>query len=232
LPRRLRDHKAGLIFHVLNRSAKRLPLFERDGDYDAFLRLLPHAGHRENVAILAYCLMPNHWHLVITPKTDGALSRFMHWLTTTHARRWQIAHGTEGQGAVYQGRFRAIPLKDDGHFLWVCRYVERNALRASLVDRAEAWRWSSLWCRTRQGEGHWLAKWPLEIPADWCALVNAPQTAAELEHFRRAMEKGEPFGDAEWSATLQKLLGRSRGRPRGRPRLSSKNDSRPPYKFV
>ena len=235
MPRRWRDHTAGLIFHVVNRGAKRLPLFECDDDYEAFLRLLPHAAERENVAVFAYCLMPNHWHLVMSPIVDGALSRAMHWLTTTHARRWQVHRGTEGQGAVYQGRFKAIPVKDDSHFLWVCRYVERNALRASLVARAEDWRWSSLWQRRAGRTTVPLAKWPLDEPPDWVTQVNSPQTVAELEQFRTAMTAGVPFGDPEWQKLLRPTLGLTPSRQRGRPRrvpLSSKNDSRPPYKFA
>ncbi len=102
----------------------------------------PYCCTVRRVAVFAYCLMPNHWHLVASPTAPGALSIFMHRLTTTHARLWHRARGSAGEGAVYQGRFSAIPIQCDRHFLIVCRYVERNALRASLVSRAEDWPWS------------------------------------------------------------------------------------------
>ena len=139
--------------------------------------------------MFAYCLMPNHWHLVAAARVDGALSRFMHWLTTTHARRWRIVRKSAGYGAVYQGRFRAVPVTSDDHFLCVCRYVERNALRASIVERAQEWQWSSLWRRCGNGDARWLADWPVQEPADWLELVNANQTLAEIESCRRAQKR-------------------------------------------
>ena len=189
-----------MVFHVLNRAAKRTLLFHNASDYFAFEDLLEEAVERIDVALFAYCVMPNHWHLVVAPKTDGALSRFMHWLTTTHARRWQNAHGVAGLGAVYQGRFKAIPIARDPHFLWVCRYVKRNPLRAALVEYAEEWRWSSLHTRTSP----WLAEWPVPRPADWLTHVNSMQTEGELERFRDAVRNGRPFGDAKWMEEISR----------------------------
>src|SRR5208337_3088457 len=94
--------------------------------------------------LLAYCVMPNHWHLIVWPRQDGELSRFVGWLTLTHTQRWHAQRHTRGSGHVYQGRFKSFPVQGDEHFLTACRYVERNALRANLVERAEAWRWCSL----------------------------------------------------------------------------------------
>jgi putative transposase len=215
MPRRHRLSTAGLTFHVVNRSARRLRLFDSALDYIAFVNVLTEASSRSDVALYAYCVMPNHWHLVIRAVTDGALSRCMHWLTTTHARRWHLARGSDGQGAVYQGRFRAIPIADDEHFLWVCRYVERNALRASLVSAAEDWPWSSLWSRD-EGDAGWLTEWPVHRPAGWHAHVNMPQTAAEVEAIRSAMAKGEPLGGHAFRQEVDARFGRTNSRPRGR----------------
>jgi putative transposase len=189
-----------MVFHVLNRAAKRTLLFHNAQDYFAFEDLLEEAVQRIDVALFAYCIMPNHWHLVVSPKTDGTLSRFMHWLTTTHARRWQNVHGVAGLGAVYQGRFKSIPIGSDRHFLWVCRYVERNPLRASLVERAEEWRWSSL----HNHQSPWLTDWPTSRPADWLTHVNRAQTEGELERFRDAIRNGQPFGDANWIEEIRR----------------------------
>jgi putative transposase len=228
MPRRRRFSTAGLVFHVLNRAAKRATIFESEGDYFSFERLLREATTRADVAVFAYCLMPNHWHLVASPRSDGALSRFMHWLTTTHARRWQLAHGTSGDGAVYQGRFKAIPIGGDRHFLWVCRYVERNALRARLVERAEAWRWSSLGCREQ-----WTAAWPCVRPAHWCEYVNLPQTEQELRVFRTAVSQGLPYGEAEWVVRTRERLGTLPRRPRGQPRRKCPQEMTPdPLTFL
>jgi len=217
MPRRTRDQTAGLYFHALNRGAKRAVLFEKPSDYGAFEGLIEEALQREKVDVFAYCGMPTHWHFVLTPTVDGALSRFMHWLETTHARRWQNARGFTGLGAVYQGRFKAIPIGGDRHFLWVCRYVERNPVRAGLVERAEDWRWSSL-RRHDDERPAWLAPWPTPRPPDWRSLVNMPQTEAELAAFRQAMRNGTPFGDEGWKQEVMELLGTTPRRPRGRPR--------------
>jgi putative transposase len=209
-----------LFFHVVNRAAKRSTLFEEADDYKAFERVLASAIARSDVSLFAYCVMPNHWHLLLSPKVDGALSRFMHWLTTTHARLWQTVRELDGQGAVYQGRFRAIPIGGDAHFLWVCRYIERNPLRAALVEHAENWRWSSLSRRQEGGECEFLSAWPMSCPVDWVSYVNQPQTKSEEEAFRKALTRGEPFGDEAWRETIKERLGiASRGARGRRPKV-------------
>lgn len=216
MPRRRQASTAGLIFHVINRAAKRVPLFEDALDYDAFIKVLLEAVARHDVALFAYCIMPNHWHFLLSPRSDGALSRFMHWLTTTHARRWQTARELDGYGAVYQGRYKAIPVCSD-RYLWVCRYVERNALRAALVTRAEQWPWSSLCQRIKAENISWLSPWPVTPPDDWMTHVNLPQTDAEVQAFRRAMKMGEPFGEEVWRGAIAARLGIRPRRDRGRP---------------
>lgn len=199
MPRRRRYQLNGHVYHVVNRAARRSRMFGTASDYQAFEDVLEKTVlmHQPNIAVFAYCLMPNHWHLVASPTAPGALSAFMHRLTTTHARLWHHTKGTTGEGAVYQGRFAAIPIQCDRHFLIVCRYVERNALRASLVTLAEDWPWCSLWRRTHEGPG-WLATWPVERPASWTREVNTHQTLGELEALRKATRLGRPFGDKSW----------------------------------
>jgi putative transposase len=216
VPRRRPPLSAGLVFHICNRSAKRTRLFLEPSDYAAFERVLIDGLCRFPVALLAYCVMPNHWHLVVRPDTDDALRRFMHWVTMTHARRWQNWRDSTGQGAVYQGRFRAIPVNQDTHFQWVCRYVERNPLRANLVERAEDWEWSSL--RRRYDAPSWLALWPVPRPDDWIAMVNLPQTDAELASMRTAMRTGQPLGNDDWCRVVRTHLGISEPKQRGRSR--------------
>lgn len=160
MPRRRRVATGGYVFHVLNRATARERIFETDGDYVAFERVMVETLERVPVRLLSYCLMPNHWHLVLWPKrgADNDLSEFMRLLTVTHTQRWHSAHGTAGTGPLYQGRFKSFPIQGDEHFLTVCRYVERNALRANIVDLAEMWQWSSLWHRT-QGDPKRLSFW-------------------------------------------------------------------------
>jgi putative transposase len=139
-----RAAKGGLIYHVLNRANARMMIFDKDEDFEAFERTLIEAIAKFNMRLLSYCLMGNHWHLVVWPRKDEDLSRFTGWLTLTHTQRWHAHQGTTGSGHVYQGRFKSFPVQDDEHFYTVCRYVERNALRAGLVKSADEWRWSSL----------------------------------------------------------------------------------------
>jgi putative transposase len=178
-PKRAAD--GGLVYHVLNRANARMTIFEKAEDYAAFERVLEEAVQRTKMRLLAYCVLPNHWHLVVWPEEDGALSRFVGWLTLTHTQRWHAHRHSTGSGHVYQGRFKSFPVQDDAHFFTVCRYVERNALRANLVRRAEAWPWGSLhrWTQGHAKEKSLLAAWPLRRLANWVELVNTPQTEAE-----------------------------------------------------
>lgn len=141
MPRRKRCGTGGYVFHAINRAAGGWRLFDTDNDYQAFLNILEEGRSVVPIRILAYALMPNHWHLVLWPAEDDQLSEFLRWTSVTHAARWHKSHGTSGRGALYQGRFKSFPVQADDHYYTLCRYVERNALRASLVSRAECWRW-------------------------------------------------------------------------------------------
>jgi len=219
----LRSSVGGVVYHVLNRGNGRQTLFEDEGDYTAFEEVMGGAYARTPVRIVAYCLMPNHWHLVVWPRRDGELSTFMQWLTVTHTQRWHAHHRTSGTGHLYQGRFKSFPVQRDAHFLTLTRYVERNPLRANLVERAEEWRWSSLWRRSRKGDGPGLlvppGEWPARPPRDWLAVVNRAENPKELEALRRCVSRGCPYGEGDWVLRTAKRLGlETTLRPRGRPR--------------
>jgi putative transposase len=222
MPRRARHTPAGFIYHVLNRGVGRQTLFHKEEDCAAFERVLAEAHQRLLIRIMAYCLMPNHWHLMLWPQMEGQMSDFMQWLTHTHTQRWHAHYHTSGTGHLYQGRFKSVAVQGDVHLLLVLRYVERNALRANLVSRAEQWTWGSLW-RREQGRGTaMLADWPVERPADWVEFVNEPQTSEELEALRRSVNRGCPFGDDRWQqATVEQLGLQWTLRPRGRPRKAA-----------
>lgn len=218
--RPLRVASGGYVYHALNRANAGLTLFEDDGDYLAFERILAEAVERTEIRLLSYCLMPNHWHIVLWPQEDGVLSQFVGWLTLTHTQRWHAHRHSAGSGHVYQGRFKSFPIAEDEHFYTVARYVERNALKARLVSRAEDWRWGSLhrWLRGSAEERALLAPWPLPRSRGWVEHVNAPATQAEVAAMRRSTERGVPFGDPAWTERTAKRLGlESTLRPRGRP---------------
>src|SRR5580698_4779508 len=179
--------------------------------------------------LLAFCLMPNHWHLVVRPRADGELSDFGHYLTLTHTQRWHAHYRNVGTGHLYQGRYKSFPIATDEHFLTVCRYVERNALRAVLVKRAEDWRWSSLWHRSHP-ESEFrrvLTAWPVAEPERWVEIANQPQTEAELERLRVSVQRGRPYGKDSWSASAARKLGlESTFRPRGRPKKQASESNK------
>jgi putative transposase len=206
MARNARQSLGGIVYHVLNRAHSRVTLFAASQDYEAFEKLLVEAYERLPIRILAYCIMPNHWHLVLWPDQDGQMSRFLQWLTATHARRWRMNHQSVGLGYVYQDRFKSFPVEEDEHFLTVCRYVERNPLTAKLVRRAEQWRWSSLRRRVRRDRQamQLLAHWPIRPSSleEWLALVNGPQNEKELARLQQCSEKGIPFGSDRWRERL------------------------------
>jgi putative transposase len=204
----------------MNRAAAKQRLFHTDDDYAAFLKVMDEAQKRVPLRLLTFTIMPNHWHMVVWPENDVALSEHMRWLSVTHAQRWRTAQGTSGSGAVYQGRFKSFPIQQDDHFYTVCRYVERNALRANLVSRAEMWRWCSLWHWQHDAAAVELSAWPLPRPAEWIAYVNEPQSEAEIEAIRQCVARSRPHGTSAWSQDAARALGlestlRSRGN-RGR----------------
>lgn len=219
MSRPLRAAEGGLIYHALNRAVARTKIFEKDSDYEAFLGVVAEAATRFAVPVLAYCVMPNHFHLVIRPKGDGDLSRFMRWLTMTHTQRWHAHRHSAGTGHLYQGRFKSFPVQDDGHFLTLCRYVERNALRAGLTRRAEEWRWGSLWSGSPAHAEFELGAWPIDRPTDWVERVNTPLNPAEEEAMQRAIRRGQPLGTPAWQTLTATRLGLSSTlRPLGRPK--------------
>jgi len=146
---------------VLNRAAGRATLFDKLADYAAFEKVVRQAWERSAMRLLSYLVMPNHWHFVVWPRKDGELSTWAQWLTVTHVRRWHAHHHSAGTGPVYQGRFKSFPVQEDDHYFTVCRYVERNPLRANRVARAEHWRWSSLWHRVQATPGALVERRPV-----------------------------------------------------------------------
>jgi len=225
MPRSSRIAPGGMVFHVLNRGVGKMRIFEKEGDYEAFERILEETRERSPMRICAYCLMPNHWHLVLWPENNGDLAAFMQRLTVTHATRWQRHKHRVGYGHVYQGRFKSFPVEAEDYFYQVVRYVERNAYRAKLAVQPDAWQWSSLhrFCHGSRKEKELLSTWPIPRPRGWRRHVAEPQTQAELVAIRRCVGRGAPLGSKDWIAETAKALGLEFAiRPRGRPKKGLK----------
>jgi putative transposase len=205
------------MFHVLNRAVQGVTLFENRQDYSHFLEILVETMRRAPMQLLAYAVMPNHWHLVLWPDRDQDLALFMKLLTGIHAQEWRSLKGTTGRGAVYQGRYKAIAVQQDAHFLRLCRYVERNAVRAKLVASAQDWLWTSASVRTGGPERPALTPWPIRRPEDWLERLNTPESPEALNRLRSAIRAGRHYGTPSWRfRTAQRLRWPSGDRSPGR----------------
>ena len=221
MPRPPRADESGGLYHALNRANLRATIFHKPEDYVAFEQVLAEGLALHDVQLFSYQLMPNHYHLVLRPLADGEMSRFMGWLGGTHTKRYHSHYHTRGQGHLYQGRYKSFAIQDDGHFLAVCRYVERNALRAGLVERAERWQWGSLWrwLKRPEPDPKLLSAWPIPRSSKWTARVNQPLTQQELKAVRTCSQRGSPLGDDDWvNSLVERLQLHSTIRPHGRPK--------------
>ena len=242
MPRHARQTLGGLCYHVINRGNGGATVFASAEDYQAFQTELAEAAALQPLRILAYCLLPNHFHLVLWPRKDDDLGAWMRWLMTTQVRRHHSRHGTAGH--LWQGRFKSFPIEPSDHLRPVLRYVEANPLRLGLVKQAEDWPWSSL-AQRRYLAGKSVAKkvkkafaeedltlppltaWPLRSEESgatkaWLAQVNRNQAKAELEALRLAVNRELPWGSEAWKAKTAKRLGRPlHPRPPGRPRKTA-----------
>jgi putative transposase len=220
MPRTKRKCPGGYVYHVLNRSNGRLKIFKRPDDFAAFERILAEGIERFSIRLTGYCLMSNHWHLLLWPRRKEELSAFMQWITLTHSQRWHTSHRTVGMGHLYQGRFKSFPVQSGSHYLTVLRYVEQNPLRAGMVKRSVDWSWSSL--AVRQGidkEGLRIIAGPVVLPAKWDKLVDLLPNETDLRKLEVCMSRGRPFGNEAWvEKTVKEMDLGSTLRPRGRPK--------------
>jgi putative transposase len=221
MPRSLRIDVGGEIYHCLNRAVARQQIFNSPDDYHLFLSILEEVYDVAAVDILAFAIMPNHWHLVLRPRQDGGLADFMKRLTVTHTQRYRVATKTVGQGPVYQGRYKSFLIQEDEHLLTVLRYVERNPVAAHLVKSPADWQFGSYYIRNKGAvkDKRWLAEWPIPEPIDYNTTLEIPLSAREYEKIMLSRDKGVPFGSASYVLDkveehhLQSTL-RGRGRPK------------------
>lgn len=216
-----RSAKGNIIYHAINRANGRMTIFEKDADYEAFERVIEEAKEKFPIRIYAYTIMPNHWHFILHPYQDEDLSDFLRWLTLTHTQRWNTCHHRIGYRHLYQGRFKSFPVQEDAYFIQLCRYIERNPLRAGLVQRVQDWRWSSLWRRLYGSEKQkrLLDLWPIPEKEDYLNLINQTEADAVIIDIRESIQRGKPFGEGSWIGKIVKFLGlESTIKPRGRPK--------------
>lgn len=223
MPRVARVDVGEEVYHVINRANGRLQIFNTDEDYRLFEQLLLETKEITDMRILAYELMPNHWHLVLYPRNDGDLQTFMHKLSNAHTRKVHALTDTNGSGHLYQGRYKSFLVSSDSYLLAVVKYVERNVVRAGLVSHCEAWRWGSAWRRVHGTEGQktLLDELPLDLPDDYIKWINTEDREDDLKTIRTSVNKSVPYGRDTW---VEKMVSkyhlestqRSPGRPKSR----------------
>ena len=204
MARQPRIDLGGYVYHVINRASGKVPIFKTEEDFLIFEKVLEEAKKREDMRIFAYIVMPNHFHFALYPKNDGDIQKFMGWLTKTHTQRWHVMHDTVGHGHLYQGRYKSLIVNADEHYLAFIKYIEQNSLRAGLIERAENWRWGSLYRRLKGTieQQKLLHPWILDEPKDYLKEVNTLLNKKELDRVRSSVLKGSPLGGKEWRDKL------------------------------
>lgn len=192
------------VFVVINRANGRSEIFSTPQEYLHFESLLLEGVELIGMRLLAYCIMPNHWHLVLYPRKDADLGAYMHWITTTHVRQRRANTKSVGHGHMYQGSYKSFPIEQDKHLVDVIRYVEQNPLRAHLVEKAEDWQWSSLFRRLRGApqDKKLLASLPTQLPANYLHSVNELLNKETTSILRNSVTKGMPYGGDAWTSRM------------------------------
>jgi putative transposase len=221
MPRIPRGDSANGIYHIINRGNMKMQVFHDTEDYEYFLDLLKKGADRESIAIHAYCLMPNHFHLLLSPKKGGSLSRMMQWVMTSHVRYYHRTNKTSGH--VWQGRYKSFIVQKESYYIGAVRYIEANALRAGLVEKAEDWAYGSLCDRVSKKRSKLLCKPLVPLGEKWAGYVNEPINEYEIEKIRNSVNRQAPLGSEEWqikTATRYGLMSTLGGR--GRPKKEDK----------
>ena len=208
----------GIPYHITQRGNRREEVFFSEGDRDLYLKLLLQYSLKHGLDVKGYCLMTNHVHLVAVPQTEKTLCDVF---KPVHLRYAQHVNWTQGVGGhVWQGRFFSCAL-DDAHYLRALRYVERNPVRAGLVDRAEEYPWSSAAGHCGLRTDVFAADTPdlTEQVGDWRAFLAEQDTPEETEQLRLHTRTGRPLGGVMFLNLLETVLNRAvRPRKAGRPR--------------
>jgi putative transposase len=210
----------GLPHHVTQRGNRREPIFFEEGDQEVYRDLLAEQAHRRGVEVWAYCLMPNHVHLIVTPRDALGLG-----LAVGEAhRRYTNFINARGRwtGHLFQSRFASVVM-DEPHLLAAARYVPMNPVRAGLVAGAEDWPWSSARAHLAGRDDGVVTVAPLlDRIGDFAAFLAEGEDSAACAVLGAAESTGRPLGNEAFIAGLERILGRklARGRPGPKPAAS------------
>jgi len=219
--RPIRTDVGGYVYHVLNRANARVTILNTEEEYRDFENILFEAIEKFKMRLTSYILMPNHFHLVLYPKHDDEIKKFMHWLTLTHTQRWHAHTKTIGHGHLYQGRYKSFLVETESYLWSLLIYVERNPLRAKLVKNLKRWKWSSYYKRLYGTllQKKLLATDSITWPDNYDELITLIEEPKKLETIRNSVNRGKPYGSSNWTAKVLKkfdleITERNRGRPK------------------
>jgi putative transposase len=207
---------AGMPHHVTQRGNRRQQVFFGEGDYIAYRDLLAEGCRKAGVGVWAYCLMPNHVHLILVPPAADGLRAA---LGEAHRRYTRLVNLREGwRGYLWQGRFASFVM-DEPHLLACARYIEFNPVRAGLVAQPEDWPWSSAAAHLAGRDDALVETAPLAaLVPDWPGLLAGELDGAERDRIRAHERTGRPLGDAGFVGDLERRLGRSLARRKPGPK--------------
>ena len=202
MPRSARIVAPHTPHHVTQRGNRRQPTFFRDGDYLRYLQLAAEWCAKAEVECWGYCLMPNHVHLILTPRSESGLRAALaplHWRYT-----FEVNKRERWTGYLWQGRFASYPM-DDGYFVQASRYVGLNPVRAGLVKRAQDWPWSSVRAHMVLRDDPLVRTAPLArfVRSDMGRFFDTDVAEEAQRKLRRASSSGRPLGGAEWVKQLR-----------------------------
>lgn len=195
----------GYPHHVTQRGSRRQPTFFCEQDYHSYITIMADWCQRYGVVVWAYCLMPNHVHLVVVPSSGEGLSRAVGQAHRSYAR---LVNEREGwTGHLWQERFASFVM-DENHLLAAVRYVELNPVRACLVEKAEDYRWSSAQAHlTGQNDNLVSVEPMMERVSDWGSFIDQ-NDSEDLDPLRQHTRNGRPLGSDEFVAGLEKIFKR------------------------
>ena len=212
-----------IAHHVTQRGNARQVILSHDQDRTAYLELLRQYSELYGLSLLGYCLMSNHVHLIVIPRSATALSQTLKQTHGRYSSYWNARESSSGH--VWQGRFYSCPL-DESHLWRALRYVELNPVRAAMVSSPENWRWSSAAAHcipdapaSMLDMDPWQKRW---TAPDWAEYLHAGESDADLSALRHCTHNGRPLGSAEFISQLEQTILRplapqKGGRPKKHP---------------
>lgn len=208
----------GIPHHIVQRGNRRQKVFFNDKDRKQYLKLLHEEGIKAGIEFWGYCLMDNHVHLIAVPEAENSLTRGV---GEAHRKYTRYVNFREGwRGYLWQGRFLSYPL-DEKHLYTAVRYVERNPVRAGIVQKAEDYKWSSARAHVLGEKDKMLAENFLKDEIkDWGEFLSGDDNDRELSMFRKLSRTGRPMGEEDFIEKLENTIGRvvRRGKPGPKPK--------------